>query len=108
MTRAQPKGDPTRESSTLRLLWSRSTREHCITESFMSESRGVSRRGFVKAVGGLAGAAALPGDAWAQSPATETPQVSGSVQPALAPGAARAVGSDPFMGSPGCPCRGSL
>lgn len=50
----------------------------------MSDSRGVSRRGFVRAVGGLAGAAALPADAWAESPATAAQQVSGTVQPALA------------------------
>jgi hypothetical protein len=34
-------------------------------------------------VGGLAGAAALPGDAWAASPDTAAPQVAGLVQPAL-------------------------
>jgi hypothetical protein len=38
----------------------------------------------VKAVGGLAGAAALPADAWAQSGTTAAAQVAGPVQPALA------------------------
>jgi hypothetical protein len=50
----------------------------------MTEPQRVSRRGFVKAVGGLAGAAALPGEAWAQSPAAGPQQVAGPVQPALA------------------------
>ena len=49
----------------------------------MKEPSPVSRRGFVKAVGGLAGAAALPGEAWAQPTAAELAQVSGTVQPAL-------------------------
>ena len=52
----------------------------------MAESREVSRRGFVQAVGGLAGAAALPGAAWAASPDAVGPQaqVPGPVQPSLA------------------------
>jgi hypothetical protein len=49
----------------------------------MTEPTPVSRRGFVKAVGGLAGAAALPTDGWTPSPTSLAPQVSGPVQPAL-------------------------
>lgn len=50
----------------------------------MSDGRDVSRRGFVKAVGGLAGAAALPGEVWAAPAPTVSQQASGAVQPALA------------------------
>ena len=53
----------------------------------MPESPGFSRRGFVKAVGGIAGAAALPSEAWAASPEAPSallPQVAGTVQPSLA------------------------
>jgi len=47
----------------------------------VTEPTPVSRRGFVKAVGGMAGAAALPVDAWTQQ---EVAQVAASIQPALA------------------------
>jgi len=50
----------------------------------MRNSPEVSRRGFVKAVGGLAGAAALPVDAWSQTRTDSPAQVPGLVQPALA------------------------
>ncbi len=50
----------------------------------MTDGKGVSRRGFVKAVGGLAGAAALPTEAFATPSPTLLQQVSGTVQPALA------------------------
>jgi len=49
----------------------------------MKDPGGVSRRGFVKAVGGLAGAAALPTNAWALDPQSVLRQESGTVQPAL-------------------------
>ena len=49
----------------------------------MTRPKPVSRRGFVKAVGGLAGTAALPADGWVGVPTAQAPQVSGTVQPAL-------------------------
>jgi len=50
----------------------------------MGDAREVSRRGFVKAVGGLAGAAALPPGVLAESPEALAQQTAGAVQPALA------------------------
>ena len=43
-----------------------------------------NRRDFIKAVGGLAGAAALPGQAWAAAPELVAQQAPDGVQPALA------------------------
>ncbi len=46
----------------------------------MAESTPVSRRGFVKAAGGMAGVAALPTDHWTPP---DSPQVSAPAGPAL-------------------------
>lgn len=57
----------------------------------MTEPRDITRRGFVQAVGGLAGAAALPSSAWARPSAAQSrevatagrPQVAAAEEPAL-------------------------